>query len=197
MGVIGRGVGCHLAEELIEGGGILRKLAALVEVRPESQTELSEPEAFIGRCLDFAVASGSPGAAAPRLVHNIDRKVPPQKERAKAFAVVGRRVPSFRELACAVQKDEQVGGGVFRNLVACVSVVAVKRLAGGSRVIGIVGRGGNDDGAAGGEAPLWLDDEGLGGARGDCRAAARNVKMRSFMGSLAVNARCGANGTSG
>ena len=70
--VIGRGVGGHLAEELVEGLRILRELRVLVELGPHSHSELPEEEGFVGFGGDFALYGRLPGASAARLVDEVD-----------------------------------------------------------------------------------------------------------------------------
>ena len=163
LGVIGRRVGRHLPEELIQRFGILLKDRSGVKFRPQSHAKLPEKEASVGSSGDLSGYRASSGIAATWLIHQIDRVAVGKKDVFEAVSSVWRSAPSFGGLTGTVQKDERQRSRLCRNLVAYDCMIAVKRLCLSLRMIRILSFFGCNYGAADGETALINDRDGRHG----------------------------------
>ena len=75
------------------------------------------------------------GAAAPRLVDEVDAEAAAQEQRLEPFPAVGRRFPGLGRLTRAVPEDQGQLAGVRRHLVEDVGVIAVEGLPSGSVMV--------------------------------------------------------------
>ena len=88
LGVIGAGIGRHLAKKLIQRFVATGKLRSFKKVGPDAEPELPEPELFVRLGLNSGGNGTSPGIAASGLIYQINAESPTQKNILKTFASV-------------------------------------------------------------------------------------------------------------
>jgi hypothetical protein len=158
--IVWTGVGRDRAEELVQRLRLSVELDAVKIARPIPDPELVEEELVKGRRLDCRSNGAIAGAAAPRLVDEIDWEASTQEERLEALASVGRRLPTPRRLECAMQHDDRQCLRVLRHLIEGVKMIAVETLSYSGGLVVVVSAGRSQHGAANGEAALPFENDG-------------------------------------
>jgi hypothetical protein len=100
-------------------------LYAIEIVWPDADTELVEPQLFIGGRLDGRLDHAAAGVAAPRLINEISGEMAAQEDILEALATIRRGLPALRELTRAMPHHDRVSARIHRDLIKGVDVVAV------------------------------------------------------------------------